>query len=139
MALNPALLRSSFELVISRNPLPTLRFYEVLFSKYPQLQPMFSRNARETQAQMLAGALVAVLDHLENAPWLVETLGAMGAKHVEYAVTADMYPMVGDALLTTLAEVAGDDWSPEIAAAWTEAYGAIVGLMLAGANRAQPA
>ena len=41
-----------------------------------------------------------------------------------------MYPKVGDALISTLAEVAGDNWSAEIEAAWAEAYGVIVSMML---------
>jgi nitric oxide dioxygenase len=40
-----------------------------------------------------------------------------------------MYGWVGASLLATLAEVAGDEWTPELATAWTDAYGAIAGLM----------
>lgn len=130
MALNPPLLRATLELVVTRNPDLTLRFYEILFARYPELQPLFGRNSREAQAKMLAEALVAVVDHLEDAPWLVQNLGALGVRHRGYGVTDEMYPKVGDALLSTLAEVAGDDWSAEIQAAWAEAYGAIVSLML---------
>ena len=36
----------------------------------------------------------------------------------------------------TLAEVAGKDWTPKLEAAWTEAYGAIAGLMKQGAAAA---
>ena len=36
----------------------------------------------------------------------------------------------------TLAEVAGADWTPDLQAAWAEAYGAIVSLMLAPAVKA---
>jgi hemoglobin-like flavoprotein len=82
---------------------------------------------------MLGAALVAVLDHLEDASWLTSTLKGMGAKHVEYGVTTEMYGWVGASLLATLAEVGGKDWTPELAAAWTEAYGAIASLMQAGA------
>jgi len=135
MPLDPTILRSSFELVIDRAPDLTLRFYEILFEKYPQLQRMFSRD-RTAQSKMLAGALAAVLDHLEDAPWLQQTLGGLGAKHVGYGVTDDMYAMVGDALLATLAEVAAEAWTPEVCAQWTEAFGAIAGLMQAGAHAA---
>jgi hemoglobin-like flavoprotein len=83
---------------------------------------------------MLAGAIAAVLDHLEDAPWLASTLGALGAKHVEYGVTDAMYDQVGDALLATLAEVAAEAWTPVVAEQWTAAYGAISGLMRAGAD-----
>jgi hemoglobin-like flavoprotein len=57
----------------------------------------------------------------------------MGAKHVDYGVTTEMYGWVGESLLATLAEVAGADWTPPLAIAWTEAYGAIAGLMQMGA------
>ena len=80
---------------------------------------------------MLTGALVAVLDHLEDAPWLQSTLGALGVKHVGYGVTREMYDWVGASLLATLAETAGAKWTPALEAAWSEAYGAIVSLMLA--------
>ena len=131
MALNVGLLRDSFDLVATTNPNFTTRFYEILFDRYPQTQAMFPVGNRARQAEMLTGALVAVLDHLEDAPWLTETLGALGAKHVGYGVTREMYDWVGASLLATLAEVAGSSWTPELNAAWAEAYGAIVSLMVA--------
>lgn len=134
MSLNVPLLTASFDLVISREPQLTRRFYEILFERYPQVKPLFSRNSAEKQQKMLAEALAAVVDHLEDASWLTETLHGMGAKHVDYQVTPEMYEWVGDALLATLAEIAGAGWTPDLAAAWTEAYGAISGLMLEGAR-----
>jgi hemoglobin-like flavoprotein len=131
MNLDPTVLRASFDIIIDRRPDLTLRFYEILFERQPGLAPMFRRD-RDAQAKMLAGAIAAVLDHLEDAPWLASTLGALGAKHVEYGVTAGMYDMVGDALLATFAEVAAETWTPEVAAQWTLAYGAIAGMMQAG-------
>jgi hemoglobin-like flavoprotein len=133
MTLDPDVLRQSFDLVIDRRPDLTIRFYEILFERYPQLQRMFSRD-RTAQSKMLAQAIAAVLDHLEDAPWLAQTLGALGAKHVQYGVTAEMYDMVGDALLATFAEVAAEAWTPVVAAQWTAAYGAIASLMQAGAR-----
>jgi hemoglobin-like flavoprotein len=136
MALDVELLRSSFALVIERAPDLTARFYDVLFERYPQAKPLFGRNARAAQENMLAQALAAVIDHVEDAQWLSQTLGGLGAKHVDYGVTREMYDWVGDSLLVTLADVAGPAWSPELAAAWTNAYGAISSLMLAGADEA---
>jgi hemoglobin-like flavoprotein len=133
MPLDPAILRSSFELVIDRRPDLTLRFYEILFERYPELSPLFSRD-RTAQSKMLAQALAAVLDHLEDAPWLAQTLGALGAKHVGYGVTDAMYDQVGDALLATLAEVAAEAWTDEVRGQWTLAFGAIATLMQAGAR-----
>lgn len=135
MALNPELLRSSLALVVEREPVITRRFYEVLFERFPQVEPLFGKNAPQQQQKMLQEAIVAVVDHLEDADWLATTLGAMGRTHVDYGVTAEMYPWVGEALLATLAEIAGEAWTPEVEAAWTEAYQAIAALMLAGAAK----
>jgi hemoglobin-like flavoprotein len=136
MSLNVDLLRSSFELVLDRQPQLTPRFYEILFSRYPQARPLFGRRSQAEQAKMLQEALVAVVDHLEDAGWLESNLKAMGAKHLDYGVTDEMYDWVGDSLLSTIAEVAGDDWTPELKAAWQEAYGAISALMKQGAAEA---
>ncbi len=132
MGLNVALLRESFDLVLEREPNLTHRFYDNLFSRHPQAKPLFHRSPRATQEKMLADALVSVIDHLEDAPWLVEKLGAIGIKHVEYGVTPERYPWVGDALLATLADVAGPDWNDELAREWAAAYGAITAMMLDG-------
>ncbi|MFT3926195.1 MAG: globin domain-containing protein [Myxococcales bacterium] len=137
MALQVDLLRQSFELVVERNPDLTVRFYEILFERYPQLKPMFDPSRRAQQAKMLATALGAVLDHLEDAAWLEAHLSALGTRHVDYGVTHQMYDWVGDSLLITLAEVAGGDWTPHLQEAWSEAYGAIVGLMLRPAAAAE--
>lgn len=83
---------------------------------------------------MLTEALVAVMDHLEDAPWLASTLKALGARHVGYGVTNEMYDWVGASLLATLAEAGGPYWTQELASAWTKAFGAIAGLMQAGAE-----
>jgi hemoglobin-like flavoprotein len=129
MALNVPVLRSTFELVVERQPQLVHRFYEILFTRYPQVKPLFGRNSAAAQEKMLTDALVAVIDHLEDAPWLVSTLKGLGEKHQGYGVTPEMYGWVGACLLAALAEAAGKDWSPEAEKAWTEAYGAIVSLM----------
>lgn len=139
MSLNVAALRSSFDLVVERSPNLTSRFYDILFERHPEVRPLFGRNARANQEKMLTGALVAVIDHVEDATWLTETLGGMGAKHVSYGVTAEMYPWVADALLATLAEVASEAWTAEVALAWEQALGAIASLMLAGAATVESA
>lgn len=135
MTLDADALRSSFDLVIDRRPDLTIRFYEILFERYPEAQPLFRRNPREVQARMLAEAIAAVLDHLDDASWLAATLETLGAGHVDYGVTPPMYGWVGEALLATLAEVAAEAWTPRVEAAWLAAYGAIRDLMLAGAAR----
>lgn len=139
MGLNVDLLRTSFELVVEREPEVTRRFYANLFRDFPQLKPLFSPARQSQQEQMLAQALAAVIEHLEDGAWLQQTLHALGARHVGYGVTDEMYDWVGAALLETLAQVAGDAWNDDLAQAWGDAYGAIAGLMQAGAAQADAA
>jgi hemoglobin-like flavoprotein len=134
MDLDIEALRESFELIAEAHPTIMARFYEILFERYPQAKRLFGRNSREAQEQMLTRALAAVLDHLEDAPWLSDTLQALGAKHVGYGVTEEMYGWVGECLLATLSEAAGSLWTPRVELAWRNAYAAISGLMLQGAR-----
>jgi hemoglobin-like flavoprotein len=129
MALNVELLRSSFALVVEREPEVTSRFYDVLFRKYPQAEPLFGRRSRAEQERMLRDMLVAIVDHLEDEAWLKSQLAALGQKHAGYGVTPEMYGWVGASLLETLGSVAGDAWTPELAQAWSDAYGAVASLM----------
>src|SRR5262249_53374351 len=70
LALKGDLWRSSFALVVEGEPAVTSRFYEVLFRKYPQAEPLFGRRSRAEQERMLRDMLVAIVDHLEDAAWL---------------------------------------------------------------------
>lgn len=137
MSLKVEVLRNSLEIVVERQPHFTPRFYEILFARYPQVQPLFGKNSHQNQAKMLQESIVAVMDHVEDASWLAGTLGAMGAKHLSYGVEDHMYPWVGECLLATLKEIAGSAWTQEVHDAWVEAYGAISGLMLEGAKKAR--
>jgi hemoglobin-like flavoprotein len=112
----------------------TLRFYEILFERYPQVRPLFSRD-RSLQARMLQDAVVAAVAHLDDAAWLSQTLGAIGAKHVDYGVTDEMYPLVGECLIAALAEPCGPRWTPAHEGAWARTCGARMGLALQGAAR----
>ncbi len=133
------LIRQNFEFVAERAPDVTARFYARLFETYPDLRPLFGRNSAEAQQKMLLSALVAVVDHLDDASWLEETLLALGAKHVDYGVEDGMYPMVGSALLGTLAEVSAGEWNPATEKAWSDAIGFIATTMIRGAERARTA
>ena len=66
----------------------------------------------------------------EDAEWLGRTLGALGHRHADIGVTPEMYEWVAGALITTMAERGGTEWTDEMTAAWTDALGAVAGLML---------
>ncbi len=55
---------------------------------------------------------------------------------MDYGVTDEMYEWVGASLLATLEEASGDAWNADVQLAWTQAYGAIAGLMQEGSRMA---
>ena len=79
----------------------------------------------DEQKKKLPTSLVLVVENLRRPEVLGPTLEKMGERHAEYGAEEEHYPAVGAALLKSLAEIAGD--------AWTDAYGEISKLMLAGA------
>ncbi len=135
MSLDVAALQESFALVAQQETALAPRFYEILFERYPQVKPLFRRSP-EQQANMLTQALAAVVAHSDDTAWLVATLPPMGAKHVAYGVTEEMYDWVGECLICALDEICGAEMTPRVRGAWIEAYGAIAGLMKGGAASA---
>lgn len=133
--MDPELLTDSLAIADAGGDL-TDRFYQILFERYPVVRPMFSADVGP-QAAMLRTAVVAVLDHLDDPEWLGTTLGALGAKHVGYGVTAEMYDAVAECMLAAMAQLGGEAWTPAMTQAWAEALGAVAGLMLEGAGAAQ--
>jgi hemoglobin-like flavoprotein len=106
------------------------RFYAHLFESAPELKALFTRNAPEVQAQMFRETLYLIVDHLDDEPWIARTLRKLGARHAEYGVTAEMYGPVRVALVTTLAEELGAEWSDDVALAWQRAFDLIRDRML---------
>ena len=71
---------------------------------------------------------------------LVPILQQLGRDHRKFGTVAAHYPAVGGSLLATL-EHFDDEWSPELAKDWTEAYTLVAEVMVAAADAAaeQPA
>lgn len=125
------LLETSLALVDRPDDGLTRRFYDILFERYPEVRPMFGTDIRP-QAAMLREAVVAVLGHLDDAAWLSDTLGALGAKHAGWGVTAPMYDAVAECMIAAMADLGGPEWTDAMTAAWVEALTAVATLMQAG-------
>lgn len=134
MSLNVELLEGSFELVKPKADEFVASFYNNLFTDYPASKPLFEHSDMAAQQKMLKGALVMVIENLRKPEVLSKSLKGLGARHVKYGALPEHYPLVGNSLLKTLGQYAGDAWTPDLKGAWTEAYGAISTLMLEGAD-----
>ncbi len=134
MALNVSALRSSFEAVRPQAETLADVFYETLFSRYLGVKPLFANVDIKQQKGKLIASIALVVASLEKPDVLTRALKEMGARHVGYGAEEVHYPAVGECLLHALATVAGPVWTNDLAQAWTEAYGAIAGLMIEGAR-----
>lgn len=97
------------------------RTYAILFEKYPQTIPLFSRTVPE-QAQRLAKVIIVYCDHIDNLAVLHEALDVIAQRHAHADVQPGHYPMLGHSLLQALKEVLGSAATDELISAWKEAY-----------------
>jgi len=139
MNLNITALEASFDHVAARGDELMDVFYARLFAVAPAVQPLFAGTDLRRQKAMLLAALVLLRRSLHDLEALTPKLRELGARHVGYGARPEHYPVVGEVLIASLAQVAGDAWTTEHELAWTEAFGVVAGAMLDGARSAQPA
>ena len=135
MTLYTALLEQSFALVAPTEAAKQAfgrECYTTLLRLHPEVEPLFAQTNREVQARKLMTTLTLVLHVLKKPEVLATTVRRLERRHQEMGLRAEHYPMVAEALLATFASRLGEQWTAQMQAAWTEAYEAIVGLMVAG-------
>jgi hemoglobin-like flavoprotein len=109
-------------------------FYRRLFEIDETTRPLFKTTNLAEQRQKLIQALAIVVQGLDHLEALVATLADLGRKHVQYGVTERHYESVGAALLWTLEQGLGSEWTLEAEAAWSSAYLLLSGVMREGAR-----
>ena len=112
-------------------------FYGRLFEIAPEVKPMFPGDLTE-QRKKLMMTLAVVVNGLSNLEAVLPAASALAKKHVNYGVKADHYLPVGSALLWTLEQGLGPDFTPELKGAWTETYMALAGVMQKAAATVAP-
>ena len=107
-------------------------FYDRLFEVAPSVKAMFPADMTEQRKKLMA-TLAVVVNGLGNLKSVLPAASALAKRHVSYGAKPEHYPVVGGALLWTLEKGLGEAWTPEIAAAWTAAYGTLSGYMISEA------
>jgi nitric oxide dioxygenase len=103
-------------------------FYNKLFEFDPSLRGMFKGDMKN-QGKMLMSTLGVAVKALDNIEGLIPVLQKLAAKHVDYGVSVDDYTPVGNALIYTLKTGLGDQFTPDLKAAWIEVYITIANVM----------
>tara|TARA_R110002072_G_scaffold185325_1_gene342181 strand:- start:15667 stop:16176 length:510 start_codon:yes stop_codon:yes gene_type:complete len=111
-------------------------FYGRLFTLDPSLRALFKGDMSEQGKKLMSTITLAVtsLDRLET---ILPTVQALGRKHaVEYEVPDSSYATVGEALIWTLGQGLGDDFTEDVKEAWLLTYTTLSGAMLSGKSAA---
>ena len=133
MAIDVELLEESFDLVAPQGDELMRVFYANLFEAAPSVQPLFAQVDMDGQRAALLNMLLVLRESLRDLDDIVPDLEELGARHVDYGAKPEHYPVVGEVLIGSMAQVAGDAWKPEYTAAWQEAFPVVQDVMLSGA------
>ena len=124
------LVQDSWKQVALIAPQAAELFYQKSFIADPSLKSLFRGDMAQQGKKLMQmiGAAVGKLNDLETLAPILQTLAA---RHVGYGVQESHYSTVGAALLKTLEQGLGDNFTPAVKDAWSEAYGVMVGVMIA--------
>lgn len=110
----------------------TRTFYHNVFTELPALTNLFNmgNQANGAQQQSLASAVFAYAANIGNPDALGPVVNRIVHKHVSVGIRAEHYPIVGRHLLGAIKEVLGDAATPELLAAWGEAYNSLAQVLI---------
>jgi nitric oxide dioxygenase len=131
------LVRESWAKVRPIAPAASKLFYDRLFELEPSVRPLFKRDIDE-QGRMLMGMIGTVVSRLDDLTALVPQVQALGARHAKYGVRDEHYAPVGAALLWTLEQGLGADFTDDTREAWATAYGILATTMMEASRQAEP-
>jgi nitric oxide dioxygenase len=124
-----ALVRESFAKVVPIKEEAAALFYDRLFAIDPSTRPLF-RGDMKSQGAKLMAAIAAVVKAFDRLETMLDHLRALARRHDRYGVQEADYASVGAALLWTLEQGLGFDFTPEVRDAWATAYGLLSSAMI---------
>ena len=122
------LVQESFKKVVPIADKAADLFYDRLFTIAPEVRSLFPADLSE-QKKKLMQVLATAVTNLHQVEKVLPAVEELGRRHVAYGVTEKHYEPVGAALLWTLEQGLGADFSPPVKAAWTETYITVAGVM----------
>lgn len=111
----------------------TARMYELMFKNYPEVEALFA-NAPDNQNEILARAIIAYSENIDNLPALDGALDKIAQHHLNTNVKPEHYPIVEESLLQAMKDVLGNVITDEIAEAWKSAYWFLADLLIEREN-----
>lgn len=108
-------------------------FYGKLFELDPSLKPLFKGDMKE-QGRKLMLMINTAVSNISDVEKIIPALEELGRRHVDYGVKDEYYTTVATALLWTLGQGLGDEFTEEVKEAWTQTYITLADVMITAAN-----
>ncbi|MBM7072308.1 hemin receptor [Shewanella sp. 202IG2-18] len=124
-----ALIQQSWQQVLPIKLQAAELFYNRLFELDPSLKPMFNGDIKE-QGDKLMLTLTIAINSLTKLETLIPVLEDMAIRHIGYGVQDEHYQTVGQALIDTLAQAFGEDFTDELKSAWLTMYETVATVMI---------
>jgi hemoglobin-like flavoprotein len=123
-----ALVQESFQKVAAVADQAAESFYHTLFGLDPRLRSLFHGDMTE-QGRKLMHVIGVAVHGLTSPEALIPAVQELGRRHVRYGVEAKDYETVGRALMLTLEQGLGADFTPRVREAWVATYELLSGVM----------
>jgi hemoglobin-like flavoprotein len=130
------LVRSSWALVMPIQEEAARLFYDRLFEIDPSTKRLFASTDMAEQGKKLMQMINVAVTSLERLDAIRSAVKDLGRRHEGYGVKEEHYQSVGAALLWTLRQGLGEEFTPEVEEAWTETYATLTAIMKDGTAEA---
>jgi hemoglobin-like flavoprotein len=98
-------------------------FYNRLWEIDPSTKGLFKKTNMREQGRKLMQTLATAVGALHNLEGIIPVVQQLGKRHIAYGVKKEQYDSVGTALIWTLEQGLGADFTPETKEAWVKVYG----------------
>ena len=115
------LVQTSFEKFIVDIDVAAKVFYSHLFESQPSLMPLFKGDTR-VQGRKLITMILFIVNGLDDVDSLLPQIRLLGDSHAGYGVQPQDYSTMLEALIATLKQTLGREFTPETEAAWRGVY-----------------
>lgn len=124
------LIRDSFERLQPHVETASALFYGRLFEISPEMRVMFRTDVAD-QGMRFMSTLGVILQILDDPEALGPYLERLAHGHAAYGVNPGHFRPMGQALIQTMSETLGANFSEEVSSAWEAAYDDIARQMIA--------
>ena len=124
------LVQTTFRQVVTNVDEAAGRFYAHLFALAPELRPLFTSNMHHQGDKFLAALAIMIFNLDREWPGGVPPfIQHLGLRHAHHGIPHTAYAVAWQALLQTLAEMLGAQFTPEVEKAWERLFACLTNAM----------